>query len=520
MLSPGQEQRLSAIVAAELSRRRFLAFASKAGIGAATATVLSGALGGCDSSSSTGSDTTTSAPINPDAKPIKIGVVTPQSGQGKFIGDITKASIDAALAAIDTEMGGALMGYRPEIVYADGGSLAEEGKAAFDQLRSDPDIVGILWAGSRGLVDSLAVIASERIPVISVFTDLQTILLRDGRDLTDPQVVSVAAPTCFQKSLPDVFGLSRMLDYAKEDRKYDTVALLANSSLYSGIRSSFDTLTSEKGINVSFAEEYTSDSGSVDFRGPLGRISEAGCDALFLYAFSSDTGQMARIVNELGGKYVDTATAIAEKFKPQIFGNPAGTGDATFAAGAGEAASRGTMCAWYLGGLIAQPNFPIRDWIAKYQPKYNGGVVKGGEDNPADCMAALVQAAALAGSTDREKITEALASGEEFKFASPVGFSWSEGSRLALTTDDIVLISLQWEDPALPFNLGTEWDTVFSDGYRGPVHLVDFTLEANRRNPRNKEALDAILAARQGLSCTSDYQGGDQTKIDACKAIN
>jgi hypothetical protein len=196
-------------------------------------------------------------------------------------------------------------------------------------------------------------------------------------------------------------------------------------------------------------------------------------------------------------------------------GPPGATGTAGFFRRAGAAAAPGTVAAWSLGSVVGLPRLPVRDWITRYQPAYDGGVMRGGEDGPGDALVAILNAAAEAGSTRPAQMIAALEGGLETRFCSPVALSWAPDRHVAPARTDLVLVARA--RPPAAFNLGTEWEEVLDPAYDGPVHLVDPTLEPNRR--AHPEVVEAILDRRYGLSCRSDYQDNDQAKIEACRRL-
>src|SRR6202022_4379750 len=110
-----------------------------------------------------------------------------------------------------------------------------------------------------------------------------------------------------------------------------------------------------------------------------------------------------------------------------------------------------TTTAWCVGGMGALPSMPIRQWIKDYVPSYNGGIVKGGEDGPADGMACLLAAASLARSTKGADIVAALEQGIPTKFASTAEVVFAPGRHLSLTRDDLMLVSLEYPRPELRY---------------------------------------------------------------------
>ena len=508
------------------TRRQILGWAGKAGVGAATLSVLGGGLlAGCGSSSkksSSSGDTSTSAggtaTSAASAKTMKIGVIVPISGFAAFVGEVVKGSLDAALGHIKADMGGSYKGIKPEIKYYDA-TLPAEGQKAYQQALSDK-MDAIIWGGAGGLVESLGNIAQDKVLVISAFSDLQS-YSGPGSPVPDLNSAKATGLTLFQTSPVDTMALSLMLKYCKIDRGYDTTALIYDKTLAPVEDKLFAAIAQAVGIKVQGIYSY--DLTAPDYNGPLQKLRDVGTQSLFAYGVSDNVAGIAKTLVQLDAKYVDTPTAKSSKFKPQLLGSPGGTGDASFVRKAGDAAARGTITAWYIGGIVGLPSFPMRDWIKKYVPSYNGGIIKGGEDTPADSMATVLEAAVKAGSFDGTAMTKALEDGVKVQFASPQGFSFGPTKHVSLTPDDMILVTLSYPDTAggtteKGFNLGKEWTEVFAKGYQGPTTLMDFTLEDNRKVA--PALVDEILNSKYGTSCRPDFQGNDQAKVDACKKIN
>jgi hypothetical protein len=197
---------------------------------------------------------------------------------------------------------------------------------------------------------------------------------------------------------------------------------------------------------------------------------------------------------------------------------PGGSVDASFVRAGGPAPAPGTITAWYVGGMVALPSMPIRQWIKDYVPSYNGGIVKGGEDGPADGMACLLAAASLGRSTKGADIVAALEQGIPTKFASTAEVFFAPDRHLSLTRDDLMLVSLEYPRPELRYNLGSEWKELFKAGYEGPVALWDYTYDANRR--AQPAVMEEVARLRFGTSCRPEWQDANPAKITACKAVH
>jgi hypothetical protein len=199
---------------------------------------------------------------------------------------------------------------------------------------------------------------------------------------------------------------------------------------------------------------------------------------------------------------------------PHVFGSPAGTGDKSWVALAGNSAKVGTVTAWHVGGLIALPSFSIAGWMRKYLKKDPTG----GEESPADGLAALLNGIKKAGSTDRAKIVEGLETMGKIKFAS-IPFSFDAKRHVNKTRDDMIVVTMERgaNGPAVtdpPYKLGREWDEgVFNRTPAGPTHLVRPTLEANKR--AHPDVMKEVLEQGYGTQCTKHPDGtlGKECKI-------
>ena len=146
----------------------------------------------------------------------------------------------------------------------------------------------------------------------------------------------------------------------------------------------------------------------------------------------------------------------------------------------------------------------------------------GGEEAPANCYWALLQAVKRAGSTDRAAMVQAL-EGLRTTFA---GLEFGFGpDHLAVTRDEIVTVTMERSrgpvvtDP--PYVLGREFADVWIPAYgeyAGPTHLVRPTLQANRR--AFPDTINRILDEGWGTICTvhpPDLHGARAQLSNECK---
>ncbi len=500
-----------------VSRRKFLGYGLTGAALLGTGPVLLSACGGDDDS---GGKTSTSKGGGGNGGPVetvKVGVISTYTGVAGFIGDIAKRSLDSATKRIDKIDG--IGGRRVELIERDiagpeGLPTPQLAVQAVQEFIDDPDCIGILWAGPlNGLPETLADIEDSGIPLISVFGDLGSYgaLYPENLDNADipPEYEGLELRTVFQVYLPDKMAIELLADYCK-DRGYKSAGMIYDQLSFGGAGGWFETAMNDRGMEVAGLETFSLFDS--EYGQQVDALRSAGGDALFIYGLSSNTAGIVKQVDAVGGRYVDAETAMGSGWAPQIMGSPGGTGERSWVELAGDAARPGTLTVWYIGGLVGQPNFPIREML----DEAGYGTPTGGEEAPADGLAALLRAAEEAGSTDPDAMVEALESGIEIQFASPIPFSFSADRHLSKLKEDLILITLERQPIDMGYDLGKEFGTTFPADYEGPVAFLDYTLEANQES--HPELMEEVLAG-YGTYCDIERQG-DQAKVEACKAVH
>jgi branched-chain amino acid transport system substrate-binding protein len=476
----------------EISRRHFIAWATKAGIGASAAIALSGAVleacgsgGGKKISGGGGANDT-----------LKVGVIAPFSGIGAFIGTVTSNSLNAAVQELNSR--GGILGRKIALVNRDTGIDPANGVKAYNELAGDPNIVGILWCAGLGFEQTQAQFARDKLPIMAVFDDAWS----DHRLYPDDQ----AQRSVFQFIIPTRMGMEVLAQYAKEDRGYTSMALVNDIVV--------DPRTTNKGFFDAALQKYglrdggyeTYQLGNSSFNEALQRLKGKHPDVVSIFGLSGDTAQFVIQIDQLGSAYIDTPTAKdpSKGWHPHIFGSPGGTGDHSWADLAKDSAKPGTITAWHVGGLIYLPDFAIAGWMQKYL----GKLPTGGEESPADGLYTLLKAVEKAGSTDRTKVVDAIETMGPLKFASTT-FSFAKDRHLSKTIDDLIIVTLERKSgPAETepsYKLGTEWSTPFARYPAGPTHLVRPTLAANQR--AQPDVMKEVLAKGYGTQCTKHADG-------------
>ena len=449
-------------------------------------------------------------------KPIAIGCIAPFTGPDAAVGNRAEAALAVALAHIDNDLAGSYLGYHPTVVHSDAPLTAADGIKAYRDLTAQK-VDAILWCGAPGLEEALPDIVRDLLPVIAVGTDLQ------GRVPFDAQVPDLSTPAAsglpvFQTAVPDTAAVDLLLDYAHRDRGFGRVALLFSTTSHRGMDVYFDAACKHWGVANAGVIGFDSAGGAADLMPPVQALKGTGAPAVVVLGSAREAAAAAVALDAIGARYVDSATARSGAFHPMLLGGARSVGDALFARAAAGHAAVGSVGAGALVEFAGLPEFPLRDWFRRFPPKSGGAVMIGGEEGPVDGLAAIVTAAARAGSKDGADLVAALESGVEVTFASSVPFSFGTGRHLALATEDLVLTSLE-VPPGGPYNLGQEWAKGYLPaGFLGPDLLVDFTLDRNRR--AHQATMDAILAGRFGISARPDYQDNNPGKVAACRSVH
>lgn len=497
-----------------VDRRQFLQWA-----GAASATLtmlgsfssLAAACGGGSSSRRSSTKTGGSNEFHGVGSTLKVGVIVPTSGIAQFLGNIVGRALPATKQHI--VKAGLVKGVAVDyvIVNAPAEEFAQGTSKAYNQLVSDPDVIGILWCTPVGLNEARSQILRDGIPVMSVYGDpySDAKLYPEG---DGPRNV-------FQMLLPDVMSFDALCRYASEDRHYQRIGLIYDSSVLGNARDMFENAARRHGLDIAGIEEFTV--FSADYGAQLQRLKQARPECLIVWGLSDNTAGIVKGLDKLGAGWIDTPTAKdPHTWRPHILGYPGGTGEKTWAELAGDSAKIGSLTAWYLGGLVGGPHFPIRDWLVEY----DGHGASGGEEGAPNAWWALLEAVRQAGTKDRRAMVRQLEQIKKIEFAG-LPFSFDATRHLGMTADDVVLITLErWTGPAKtdpPYLNGREWTDTFpliKPHYVGPNHLVRPTLAANMRS--QPDYMAQVLREGWGTQCTKtppDALGVNVPMTNACK---
>jgi len=446
------------------------------------------------------------------AHTIVVGVIAPLSGPYAAAGQAAMAGVTATTRHIETDLGGAVLGYRAIIITEDAPLTPADGQRAYARLKQS-GIDAILWCGAPGLPETLTTIVSDLTPVMAIGSDIQ------ARAATDPMIPDLRSGDAggfpvFQTTVTAADAFDALAAYAAGDRGFVRTALVWRASDV-GSDAAWAKACATHGLTVVASPTFDASAGPPDFGAIASTLRDAAAEFVVVVGGAPDAAALVRSLDAIGARYVDTPTVLAGGFHPMVAGFAAGTGDVTFASLGGTAAAKGTIATTAIGSALGLPHVPVRDWLGRYVAGY--GLPRGGEDGPADAISALLLAAAAARSTSAADLVAAIEAGNQVPFATDVALTFSPSRHLSPARADVALLTLE-SSPETRYDLGREWGTIYPGGDRRPDLLLDPTLDANRG--AYPALMAGVLAQGFGISSQASYQRGDPAKMAACRAIH
>ena len=258
---------------------------------------------------------------------LKVGVIVPTSGVGQFLGDIVQRALGADEAA--HRRGGPREGRE--------GRLRDRERARRGVRRRHVEGVQQAHRRSRHHRDPVVHAVRHRrgeaaAPARRHSRDVRVRRHRTRRESCTP--TAAACGTCSRCCLPDTMSFDALCNYAKNDRKYASTALIYDKLTLPTAADQFRTAAKNNGLDVVGVEEFTL--FSADYGAQLQRLKSAAPHCLIVWGLSDNTAQIVKGLDALGAAYVDTPTARSgTKWAPHILGYPGGTGEKKWAELAG-----------------------------------------------------------------------------------------------------------------------------------------------------------------------------------------
>ena len=323
------------------------------------------------------------------AKEIRIGLVTPLSGDVKTFGESVRNSF--LIAVEEANAKGGVAGMKITWVIQDDKNDATEAANVANLLVNQHRVKAIVGSvTSKATIPVSDIIQAGKIPTISPTATNPKVTVADGK----------RKDYMFRACFIDPFQGTVLAKFAQNTlRKKNAAVLYDVSNDYSkGIAEVFRDAFRKQGGKVAAFESYGKD--DVDFSALLTKVKASGADVLFLPDYYNKVGLIAKQAQERG-------------MKVQLIG-PDGWDSPDLVKIAGSAIEGGYFSNHYSPD-DKRPE--VVAWVKKYRDRH-GQVPDALGTLAYDATNMLLEAIRKAGSDDPKKIREALASMKDFQAVS------------------------------------------------------------------------------------------------------
>ena len=325
------------------------------------------------------SQSTPAKPADDKGKPIKIGVVTSLTGERALTGQYSKNGILMAIEDVNAK--GGINGRKIEVFFEDDAGNEPGAVNAFNKVvNSGADlIIGPIYSNM-----DMAMSPSIR------KAEIPTLVIGSSNSLAKEQ-----NPWMFQSRTADAISAAAIANYASKNLKLKKVALLHDTDNFaSGAAAVAQTTLEANGTPAILKESYNS--GDKDFTPQLAKIKASGADGILAWSQMVEAGL---IMKQLKALDINV---------PLIGSN-----------------SYITKIATDLAKANAEGVYSVADYVhtstnpktAEFAKKYKEKYKIDSEFNAAmnyDAVSLAIEAFTKAGSTDKNKVREALAAIKDF----------------------------------------------------------------------------------------------------------
>lgn len=326
-----------------------------------TTSFLATMLVGCGSSSST-------------SETIKIGAIQPISGPVSAYGTQSRDAINMAIEEINAK--GGILGKKLEVIVEDDEANPEKSKNAFTKLVTKDKVVGFVGA-----------LTSKCSLAITEEAQKRKVIMISPSSTND--AVTDAGDYIFRACYKDSFQGPVVAQYSIEQLKAKTAAILFdNTNDYSvGMKDNFKSEFEKLGGKIVVEESYAT--GDKDFNAQLTKIKTGNPDVIFI------------------PDYYNTVSLIAKQVKQNGINVPMLGADGwdEIANNAGEE----VVGSYYSNHYAADAkDADVEKFVNNFKAKYNGQIPNALAALAYDATYILAEAIQAAGSTEPEKIKEAM----------------------------------------------------------------------------------------------------------------
>src|SRR5512139_1684758 len=325
------------------------------------------------------------AAVPSDAKEMKIGLVTPLSGDVKTFGESVRNSF--LIAVEEANAKGGVAGMKITGVIQDDKNDATEAANVANLLVNQHRVKAIVGSvTSKATIPISDIIQAGKIPTISPTATNPKVTVADGK----------RKDYMFRACFIDPFQGAVLAKFAQDTLMKKSAAVLfdASNDYSKGIAEVFRDAFRKQGGSVAAFESYGKD--DVDFSALLTKVKSSGADVLFLPDYYNKVGLIAKQAQERG-------------LKIQLIG-PDGWDSPDLVKIAGSAIEGGYFSNHYSPD-DRRPE--VVAWVKKYREKH-GQVPDALGTLAYDGTKLLLEAIRKAGSDDPRQIRDALASIRDF----------------------------------------------------------------------------------------------------------
>lgn len=364
---------------------------------AVAAVLAASALTGCGSKA--GGPTAANAPAASAAAggeaggAIKIGAnfeIT--GGQASFGNSALKG---ARLAVKEINATGGVLGKKLEIVEADNASKSEESTRATQKLISSDKVVALIGpTTSTNTLGAVPVAQEKKIPLIATAATNPKVTVDERTNKVNDYI--------FRACFIDPFQGKVMADFATKELKAQTTAIFSDtSSDYSkGLLKFYKETFVKNGGKVVSEESYQQK--DTDFKAVLTRMKEKNPDAIYVPGYYEEVGKIVKQAREMG-------------INVPIMGGD-GWDSPKLVEIAGKEALNNTFMSNHYAPDDKSPE--IQSFVEAFRKEYNNETPDGMAVLGYDAVKMLADALKRAGTTESEKLKNALASTKDLKLAT------------------------------------------------------------------------------------------------------
>lgn len=359
-------------------RKRFITILGTAIVG------LGLSLAGCGKSDDTKPTSASAGKTGPEsAAPIKIGAIFSVTGPASFLGAPEEKTTQMLVDKINQT--GGVDGRKIQLILKDSGSSPEKAVSLAKQLIDEDQVLAIIGPSTSG----------ETLAIKNICQESKTILISCA---AAEEITSPVLPYVF-KVAPKDSDATRWIYKTMKDRGISRIgAISSNDGFGKAGKGQLEKLAGEYGITVAISEVY--DKQATDLTDILTKLKGQQIQAVVNWSIVPAQSLVAKNMKQIG---LDVPL-----FQSHGFGN------IKYAEAGGEPVN-GTLlpCGRILIAEALPDDHPQKKVLMEYKQDYEGRFKEDASTfggHPYDALLILTEAIRKAGSTDREKVRDAIES--------------------------------------------------------------------------------------------------------------